>query len=111
LDFRRAEQSNDPACSLGCRSEVRGLRSAFSFQFSGDKKLLRGVVVFDAKDIGLAANLAILDVALAASSGLIHGGGVPFSARCALEAGFHGESIPQRFTLAADLGPPIHQSP
>jgi hypothetical protein len=113
LDFRpRAEELKIPPAAWDAgrrsevrdpRSEIRDPRSAFSFQFSGDEKFLRGVVVLDAKDIGLAANLAIFDVALAASSGLIHGGGVPFSARCALEAGFHGERIPQRFTLAAEL--------
>jgi hypothetical protein len=95
LDFRpRAEEFNDPAFSLECRSEIRALGSVFSFQFRGDEKFLRGGVILDAKDIGLAANLAIFDVALAASSGLIHEVGVPFSAGCALEAGFHGESIP-----------------
>ena len=69
----------------------------FSLQFRGDEEFLRRVVVLDVKNIRLAADLAVFDVVLAATRGLIHGSCVPFPAGRALETGFHGfrESIPQ----------------
>ena len=50
---------------------------------------MSGIVVFDAEDVGLAANLTVLDVGLAAAGGFVHGRDVPFPAGSALEAGFH----------------------
>jgi len=67
-----------------------GVNPSFrSFQFGGDEELLRRGVVLDAQDIRLAANLAVFDVVLAASGGLINGSSVPFSAGSALETGLH----------------------
>jgi len=60
-----------------------------SFQFGGDEELLRRGVVLDAQDIWLAANLAVFDIVLAASGGLVNGSSVPFSAGSALETGLH----------------------
>ena len=42
-----------------------------SFQFGGDEEFLRRGVVLDAKDIRFAADLAVFNVALAASGGLV----------------------------------------
>jgi len=67
--------------------------SAESLQFSSDEEFLRRRVVLDTKYIGLAADLAIFDLALAASRRLIHGRDIPLSAGRALEAGFHTSSI------------------
>lgn len=63
------------------------------FQFSGDEEFSRGCVILDAKHIGIAADLAVFYIALGTSGRFVDGGGVPFSARCALEAGFHASSI------------------
>src|SRR5271165_5683371 len=69
-----------------------------SLQFGGNKEFLRRRVVFDAQDVRLAADLAVFDVALAASSGFVNRSGIPFSAGGALKTGFHGlsPSIQQR---------------
>ena len=73
-----------------------------SFQFGGDEEFLRRGVVLDAKDIGLAADLAVFNVALAASGGLVDGRGVPFAAGGALETGLHG----REHTSAVKAGVP-----
>jgi len=68
-----------------------------SFQFSRDKEFLRPIVILDAKNIRLATDLTIFDITLAASSGFVHGGRIPFSARGALEARFQRwDTISQR---------------
>ena len=59
------------------------------FQFCADEEFMRGIVVLDSQDIGLAADLAVFDVGLVASGGLVNRGDVPFSARGALEPRFH----------------------
>src|SRR5260370_39138258 len=59
-----------------------------SIQYIRDKEFLRPIVILDAKNIRLATDLTIFDIALAASSGFVHGGRIPFSARGALETGF-----------------------
>ena len=59
------------------------------FEFGADQELLRRGVVLDPQDIGLAADLAVFDIGLAASSGLVHCRDVPLSAGGALEARFH----------------------
>jgi hypothetical protein len=80
---------------------VKALEISFSFQFSGNEEFLRRVVVLDAKHIRLAANLTFFDVTLAASRGLVHRSGVPFSTGGALKAGFHyRQSIPEHRTPA-----------
>ena len=61
-----------------------------SFQFGRDEEFLRGIVVFDAQHVRFAADLAVFYVALTAASGFVDGSDVPFPARRALEAGFHG---------------------
>ena len=60
----------------GLRSEVRSPKSeaAFSLQFSGNEKFLRRVVVVNAQNIRLAADLAVFDVGLFASGRFIYGG-------------------------------------
>ena len=74
-----------PSCPLWL---IRTLPN-FSLKFGGREKFLRGVVLFDVKNIRFAAHLAVFYVDLAAAGGFIHDGRVPFSARCTLEARFH----------------------
>src|ERR1700722_13318327 len=78
------------------RSENRGeFRSVFRpstsrlFQLSRDEEFLRRRVVLHAQYVRLAADLAVFNVTLAAPSGFIDRGRVPFSAGRALETGFH----------------------
>lgn len=71
-----------------------------SFQLGCDEELLRGIVVFDSEYVRFAADLAVFDVGLAASGGLVNAGDVPFSARSALEAGFHFFEDNPEFTTA-----------
>jgi hypothetical protein len=71
------------------------------FQFRSDEEFFGGVVVFDAQDVRLAANLAVFDVGLAPSGRGIDGGNVPFSARGALEARFHFSEDSTEFAGAA----------
>jgi hypothetical protein len=56
------------------RSQKSEVVFAFSLQFRSNKKFLRRVVEVNAQHIRLAAHLAILDVALAASGRFVHGG-------------------------------------
>ena len=60
-----------------------------SLQLRGDQEFLRRVVVLHAQNVRLAADLAIFDIALVASGGLVDRGGIPFSAGRALETRFH----------------------
>jgi len=64
-----------------------------SLEFGGDKEFLRRIIVLHAQNVRFAADLAILDIALAASGGLIDGSGIPFAAGGALEPRFHEESL------------------
>ena len=64
-----------------------------SLEFGGDKEFLRRIIVFHAQNVRFATDLAILDVALATSGGLIDGSGIPFAAGGALESRFHDESL------------------
>jgi len=52
-------------------------------------KLAAVLIEFRPQHIGLAADLAILDVTLARTRGFVHGGFIPFAAARALEAGKH----------------------
>ena len=65
-----------------------------SFQFCSDEEFLRGCVVFNTQDVRFTADLAILDIALAASGGLVDRRRVPLSAGSALETRFHEGSLP-----------------
>ena len=58
-------------------------------QLRGNQKLLEFRIPGDAQDTGLAADLAVFDVLLAASSGGINRGLIPHAAACALETGSH----------------------
>jgi hypothetical protein len=69
-----------------------GHYTQLSLKFGGDEKLLRRVVVFDVENIRLTADLAVFHVNLAAAGGLIYDGRIPFSARRALETGFHNSN-------------------
>jgi hypothetical protein len=74
--------------------------ACFLFQFGCDEELLPRRVVLHAQHVRLAANLAVFDVALPPSRGLIDGGRIPFSAGRTLETGFHdAESIAQQLRL------------
>jgi len=59
----------------------------------GDPELLFFRIVFELKHIGLAADLAVLYIALAKASGFVYRGNVPLAATCTLEAGFHQEIV------------------
>jgi len=54
-----------------------------------DKELPGRVVVLNAENVRLAADLAIFDVDLAAARGFVDPRRIPFTARSTLEAGFH----------------------
>jgi len=58
-------------------------------ELGGDPELLFFGIVFELKQVRLAANLAVLDVALTTSGGFVDVGHVPLAAAGALEAGFH----------------------
>ena len=62
----------------------------FLLQLGQDKYLLQCGVVLDPHQIGFAADLAILHVALPVPSGLIDRRAIPLAATRALETGFHG---------------------
>jgi hypothetical protein len=59
------------------------------FQFRGDQELFRFGIVRDFQDVGLAADLAVFDVALRTAGGLVHRGFVPLTATGALESWGH----------------------
>jgi hypothetical protein len=69
--------------------------SGRSFRLGGNEELGGGVVVLDPEQVLLAANLAVFDVTLASSRGLVDDGFVPFAAECALEARFHIDVRPR----------------
>lgn len=58
----------------------------FSFQFGTDRILLRAHVPGDVQQVGLAAGLAVFNVALPGPRAGINGGFVPLSTAGALEA-------------------------
>ena len=64
-------------------------------QFCCDQEFLRCIVVLDPQDVGLATDLAVFDVGLAASSGFVDRVNVPLTAGGALETRVHrwGELI------------------
>ena len=64
------------------------------FKFGSDDEFARGIVILDAQNIRLAADLAVFDVALALPGGLVNCGDVPLSAGSALETGVHGMGGP-----------------
>jgi hypothetical protein len=71
--------------------------AAASFQVGYDEEFLRCRVVLDAQGIGFAANLAVFDVTLLASSGFIHCGRIPLAAACTLKTSFHDAIISRSF--------------
>jgi len=60
-----------------------------SLQRRRHKEFLRQRIVFHTKHIGLAADLAVFDIALPAAGGFVHAGDVPLSTARALETGLH----------------------
>jgi hypothetical protein len=94
---RLSVERSSTGLGFAMRVGLRNPESLDSLPFGGDEEFLRPIVILDAKHIRLATDLTILDIALAASSGLVHGSRIPFSAGRALETGFHGvgESTPQ----------------
>jgi hypothetical protein len=58
-------------------------------QLRSDDKLCARFVVFNVENVRLATDLAIFDVTLATSCGLVDRGRIPFSARRALKPCFH----------------------
>lgn len=62
-------------------------------ELGGDPELLFFGIVFELKQVRLAANLAVLDVALTTPGGFVDVGHVPLAAAGALEAGFHEEIV------------------
>ena len=77
--------------------------SAVSFwllEFGTDKEFTGGTVVLDSKYIRLAADLAVFDIGLAPSRGLVYRGHAPLTARRTLKAGFHRRSLPHWLMLA-----------
>jgi len=56
--------------------------------------LFGGRIVFNVKDIGLAADLAIFHVGLGFTLRVVDRGLVPFPATCALEASVHEDIVP-----------------
>ncbi len=69
---------------------------ASSLERSRDQEFLRRRIVLNPQHIGLTTNLAVFDIVLTASPGLIHCGGIPFAAAGALKTGFHRVIIHQR---------------
>jgi hypothetical protein len=55
------------------------------------------------KHVGLAADLAVFDVTLAASGGFVHCGDIPFTAARALKTRFHYELPFGNFPIIATL--------
>jgi hypothetical protein len=72
---------------------IRRRRRNSSLQFSPDEELLRRNVIFNLQNVGLAADLTIFNVALAAAGTRVHRGEVPLTATCALKASFHTGKI------------------
>jgi hypothetical protein len=60
-----------------------------SLQCSRDEEFLRRCIALNAEHIGLAADLAVFDVALLASRGFIHRGYIPLAATGTLKTRFH----------------------
>ncbi len=70
-------------------AERRSPKPVVSLQYRGDEKLVCSFVVLDAQHVGLAAYLAVFDVALASARGFIHRSRVPLPTAGALKNGFH----------------------
>jgi hypothetical protein len=86
----------------GCfirQNEIENCQSALLLQRGLDEEFLRRAIVLYAQNIRLAARLAILDVALSSSRGLIHAGGVPLATSSALKASLHPTIIPYLLSL------------
>ncbi len=64
-----------------------------SFQFCADHKLPAFAIIFRAQYVRLAADLAVLDVALPGTGGFVHGRLIPLSASRALETGQHSQIV------------------
>jgi hypothetical protein len=95
-----------------CVADAHGVRPLFSvsdrspelwlpfrptlFQFCGNHKFLLAGVVFDAKQIRFATDLAIFYIGLAAASRLVHSRPVGLAASRALESGLHAD-VPSIF--------------
>ena len=61
----------------------------FLLKFRRHEEFLRRIVVFDVKNIRLAADLAILYVHLSTTRGFVDNSRIPFSAGGALKSRFH----------------------
>ena len=70
-------------------AEVAERMRSRSLQRSCNDKFLRRRIIFDSQHIRLAADLAVLDVTLPASSRLVYGSRIPFTAPRTLKTRFH----------------------
>jgi hypothetical protein len=65
------------------------LAKRYLFEFGGNTEFLQLIVERDVQDIRLTADLAVFDVLLPKSRGVVYLGVIPLAAACALETGFH----------------------
>ena len=63
------------------------------FELGRDEEFAGRIVVLNAQDVWLAANLTIFNIELSPAGRLVDGGDVPLSTRGALEAGLHGKEL------------------
>ena len=98
---RFSRRNELPTVEIYARDSAEASVSTIScslFEFRCDEELGGGIVVLDSQNIRLAADLAIFNVALAATGGFVDRSDVPLSTRSALETRFH--SFESQFELS-----------